>query len=125
MTLTTADNKIVAVAGCIIYHINDLRKLYDTLQHPEDVIEAEVATRISAMFASRPLTDCGPEKIVSEVVSGVDLTKYGMSSGEFFVTDFVVFPRTIRLVNGAMERYCRGASFDTDSFVQPTANRPM
>lgn len=111
-TLTTADGKALTVAGAIGYEIRDIRLLYDTLHHAEAAIESEAQGLISEFVVTHCLADCTPSVMQEEVVSSLQLEKYGLGGVKFIITTFVSV-KTYRLITGEPRDYTTGPSLQT------------
>ena len=111
-TVSTSDGKAVTVSGGIGYAICDIGRLYDTLHHPEDVIQTEAQGAIARFIAARTLEACGPRAIEEHVTGRMDLTRYGLSTADFYITDFVAV-RTYRLIQGEPRNWMSGDSLST------------
>lgn len=105
-TLTTQDNRTVTIAGALAYEIENLRRLFDTLESPTDSIEAEVCGLISTFVSARDLDDCLPPAIEKHVDDELDLKKYGLNGKEFRIMSFVVV-KTYRFVTGDLPNWSR------------------
>lgn len=100
-TLTTSDGKVVSCAGAVGFAVNDLLKLYDTLENPNDTIECEVAGIISRFIGARTLRECTSPALEAYVRENLHLDKYGLSGQEFYTTSFAT-ARTYRFITGEM-----------------------
>ena len=111
-TITTNDGKVLTLSGVLGFSIVDLLKLYDTLEHAQDTVDAEVASSISTYCSGVTLEECRPRQIEEYVRGDVHLEKYGLAGQEFFVTSFAVV-RTYRLITGDLPAYNYGRFLDT------------
>lgn len=111
-TLTTADGKALSVSGAIGYEIVDLMRLYETLHDPNDTIESEISAMVADFVGSRPLAECKPSALQTDVRSKMRLNRYGLNGTEFYVTNFVAV-RTYRLITGEMKSWQRSEGIDT------------
>jgi len=66
-TLTTLDRRVVTCGGAVGFAIDDLCKLYDTLEMPNDTISSEVAGLISKFIGSKTLAECVAKDIEAYV----------------------------------------------------------
>lgn len=98
-TLTTSDRKIVTCGGAIGFSIEDLCKLYDTLESPNDTISNEVAGLVSEFIGSKTLVQCTAKDINEYVMEHLNLNRYGLSGQEFFLTSFASM-RAYRFITG-------------------------
>ena len=99
-TLTTSDGKIVTVSGAVGFRIDDLLRMYDTLDCPNDTIETEVSGVIAAFVGSTPLARCTQNGLCEYVQNNLDLSKYGLADQEFRLVSFAYVPRAYRLITG-------------------------
>lgn len=97
-TITTNDGKTITLSAAIGYSISDIRKLYDTLHHPEDTIINLVLSSLANYVAEHPAMHCNPKAIAEAAAEDIDLASYGLSDVQVYVTDFA-FVRTFRLIN--------------------------
>lgn len=97
-TITTLDGLTVTVSGNLKYHIEDLPKLYNTLDHGEDTIEAIAMGVVAETIAGLKREQCTPSTVTDTAESHLDLTPYGIGADiEITLTTFA-FVRTYRLI---------------------------
>ena len=114
MTLSTKDGRTVTISGYVGYAINDLLKLYNTISHAEDTIEAEVSTLVSSYISNNNFDDCKVPRIEDYVKSKMDIDRYGLSGSTFFISNFAVV-KTYRFITGEVNSWLRSnTALDTD-----------
>lgn len=102
--ITTRDGKALTVSGGTSYSIQDIGKLYNSLHAADDVIQTETMAIVAKFITANDLIDCTPLKIQESVVSSLNLSRYGLSEVEYFVTDLVCV-RTFRIINNGPKDY--------------------
>lgn len=112
-TNTTSDGKTLTTSGCVGYTIVSIRDLYDTLQHPEDVINNLSAKAVSSYISGHTLQELSPNSMSANISGTLGLWKYGLGSVEIIITEFVVV-RTYRLI-GDFTGGMYGERLSTDS----------
>jgi hypothetical protein len=110
-TLTTLDRHVITYCGAIGYSVEDLEKLYDTLEAPNDTIENEVCGIIARFIATHNLRECSSKEIESEVMAMLDLKKYGLAGQEFYMTSFATC-KTYRFITGQMDNWQRDSQLN-------------
>lgn len=96
-TLTTRDGRTLALSGSLGYHIADVRRLYDSLHHPEDSIRQLAMGAIAAYVQQQEAACCDPEQIAACAVARMHLERYGLGGIRIELTDFA-FVRAHRLL---------------------------
>lgn len=114
--LTTKDGKPITVGGCISYAIVDLRKLFDTLEHAEATIEADVTTKIAAYISSNVFSGCSTQAIEEYVLQEFNLEDYGLSGTGFCITSFATV-KTYRFITGEIAAWSSGRELDTTESI--------
>lgn len=112
-TLTTADGKVVTVSGSIGYSVDDMRKLYDTLECPQDTIELEVASLVAEFVSSREYAAATPRAIEAHVSAKLDLGKYGLSGQAYQAISYVT-AKTYRLIQGDLPQWNHDRAINMD-----------
>jgi hypothetical protein len=119
-TVTTADAKVITLAGVLQYSINDLRLLYDTLHHAEDTV-VNIATAIIAEYAAtHAFNECTPAKIQQHVDASIDLAQYGLGGAKCSIVDYAVV-KTYRVIKDE-RRMGYGDSLSTNRSMDFGAN---
>jgi regulator of protease activity HflC (stomatin/prohibitin superfamily) len=113
--LTSKDGKAISVGGAVGYAIADLQKLYNTLHNPDDTIQSAVAACVAEYVANHPAVECIPSDIETAVSQNLRLEEYGLTTGEFYITNFAVV-RTLRVITGEIRGWSTGG-IDTSSHV--------
>lgn len=113
-TLTTKDGHTITLSGALGYNILDIEKLFHTLHHPEDTVEAEVASLVAEYIVQNNLSVCSPDAIEEYVRNSMDLHQYGLGSQEFFLSSFTRV-KTYRFITGEIPTWSRGQHLDTSS----------
>lgn len=103
-TLTTKDRHAVTCSGAVGYSVGDLRVLFDTLEAPNDTIENEVCALVSAFIGDRDLNDITSTNLSAYVMKHMDLSKYGLTGQEFYITSFAVV-KTYRFITGDLSTW--------------------
>lgn len=111
-TLTTLDGKTIVLSGALGYAIEDLKKLYDSLDDAQDTNESEVASRLAEYVAVNKLPDCTPQQLENHVRDAMELTAYGLSGQQFFITSYAIV-RTYRLITGEFPAWNHGGVLNT------------
>lgn len=106
-TVSTKDGHTISYAGVIGYCVADLRKLYDTMQHPENTISSIAQTAVANYLFSHPLTECAPEVVQDEAERAIDLSQYGLGCVSLRITTYARV-RTYRLLMDKMDHAWEG-----------------
>jgi len=112
-TVTTSDGKAISLAGAIGFKVVDLKKLFDTLNDPQDTLEAEVSANIAEFVFARKIKDCAPIAIEAHVRDNLDIAKYGLGEAEFYLTSFASV-KTYRFITGDMPNWNHGGGMDME-----------
>jgi|SRR5690242_6169585 len=96
-TVTTDDGKTITFAGVFGFVIDDLRTLYDKVQHSDSTIQALVMGALAQYIETHDLSECKPDVIEQAVVNEVDIAQYGLAEPQLSLTTFAVV-RTYRLI---------------------------
>lgn len=119
MTLTTKDGHTITISGYVGYEIIDLVKLYSTLSHAEDTIEAEMANLIAGYISQNTLNECNARNIETHVKAQMRLELYGLRGTDFFIGNIATV-KTYRLITGELKQWMRTtAQLDTDRTQAP------
>jgi hypothetical protein len=113
-TLTTRDGHTITLSGALGYNIVDIEKLFQTLHHPEDTLEAEVASLVAEYIVLNNLDKCIPDIIENYVRGKMNLEQYGLGSQQFFLSSFTRV-KTYRLITGEIPSWTRGNNLDTST----------
>lgn len=97
-TVTTSDGAPITIAGACAYTIKNLLTLYSELHCPDDAVISFSQGAVAKYVTGNPVTSADPAKIAAFVVKEIDLTKYGLSQIEVFITDLVRV-KTYRIIN--------------------------
>jgi regulator of protease activity HflC (stomatin/prohibitin superfamily) len=97
-TVTTQDGAPITIAGACAYTIKNLLTLYKELHCPDDAVISFSQGAIAKFVTGRPVANVDPAKIAEFVVKEIDLTRYGLSQIEVFITDMVRV-KTYRIIN--------------------------
>ena len=100
-TVKTSDDHVVSCVGAVGYEITDLKRLYNTVESPNDTIECEVASLIVDYIGGQTQAKCTVAGLEKYVMNAMDLSKYGLGGQEFYVTSMAT-ARTYRLITGDM-----------------------
>ena len=103
-TLTTKDGKIVTVASAVSFSVENLMVFYNTIETPNDTIRGIVSALVSEYIGDRNIIDCNINDMEDYVMDKMDLSYYGLSGQEFFVTSFAV-TKSYRLITGDLGAY--------------------
>lgn len=103
-TITTLDNKTITLSGALAYRVIDITPLYTKLHMAEDTIQQTVQGILSEYIASNNFGDCSPAEIVIQVENEMNLKRWGLNSGQFILTDFVVV-KTYRFISGGIDKW--------------------
>ena len=119
MTLSTRDGRTITVSGYIGYSIVDLLKLYSTISHAEDTIEAEISSLITDFISSHTFDECKVQEIEAHVKSKMNLERYGVEGSDFFISNFAAV-KTYRFITGEVRQWMRTSTqLDTDRMQNP------
>jgi len=100
-TVATVDGFVVELRMVITYQIDDLEKVYQTLQSPENVLSALAAGAAARYINSRTLDQIRPAEIEKLAAEAITLEKFGLKSDDpLRVTDIAFVKRTYRLITG-------------------------
>ena len=112
-TLTTSDGHTITLASQMLYEINDIEKLYQSLHNPEDTLTALVQASIAQFVAGRDLVTCTPASIEKHLYDKVEFEDMGLNGVEFYVTNFAVV-RTYRLLMDTVREWNTGDTMRTN-----------
>lgn len=96
-TLTTRDGKTITVAGSLGYEITDIRKLYESLHHPEDTLANMTQAAIADFICRHDVGDLGVDDVTHAITDEMDFEQYGISNTNVVFNDFAVV-RTYRII---------------------------
>lgn len=116
-TVTTADGKTIVIGAQLGYEVCDVMRLYQTLHDARATLENRAAGAIAEYVASHTLEECSPLRVASAAADMLGFEEYGIGNVDLQVDDYVVVPRTLRLVTGMGERYTNSDGLDTGRFV--------
>ena len=116
-TLTTTDGKIVTVSGNLGYEIVDVLRLYETVHHPEEVMMGIIQRYITEYVINRTAKECNSRGLCEYINERVDFENYGLSYTAFVLTDFVITPRTYRLIQGEPRNWLDTDRLRTDTEI--------
>lgn len=97
-TVTTSDGIPITIAGACAYTIKDLLTLYRELHCPDDAVISFSQGAVAKYITTNSVTKINPASIAAFVVEETDLSKYGLSQIEVFITDMVRV-KTYRIIN--------------------------
>ncbi len=97
-TVTTSDGVPITIAGACAYTIKNLLTLYMQLHCPDDAVINFSQGAIAKYVTGNPVASANPNKITEFVIKEIDLTRYGLSQIEVFITDMVRV-KTYRIIN--------------------------
>lgn len=96
-TLTTKCGKTITVSVCVGYQISDIRKLYQSLSHPEGTIANIVLSEIAEFVSRHNISEASPKDIETAAIQKVSATDYGLDFLHVKVISYAVV-RTYRLI---------------------------
>jgi len=96
-TVTTKDAKTISIAGTIGYSIIDIKKLYDTLYHPETSIRNIALSNVAKLVYSKNAIEINPNELETEALNVLCSLDYGIRFEHFRITNFALV-RTYRLI---------------------------
>lgn len=117
-TLTTTDGKILTVSGSFGFSISNIMALYNSMQHPEEVIQGHIQNLVTNYVITRKAEECRSRELVDFIDDNLDLSHMGIDAQGFVLTDFVITPRTYRLIQGQPKDWRDGDSLETDMEIQ-------
>ncbi len=112
-TISTRDGKAITLAGQMGYSIVDVGKLYATLHHAEDTLQALMKSSVSEFVSTHELSQCTPKVIEAHVIENNDLSEYGLAEITFSITNFAV-ARTYRFITDNLKEWLSGDVLNTD-----------
>lgn len=122
-TVTTQDGKTVTFAGVFGYVIEDLYKLYSTMQSIDTTIQSKVQGALAQYISTHPINECTPDMIEQAVVNELDISQYGLMQPELAITTYAVV-RTYRLILDEHALYSTGQGTNNaehaSAFMSPT-----
>ena len=102
-TLSTTDGFAVEVRLCLMYQIEDMEQLYESVENP-DALGAMAASAVADYVTTRRLEDLSVAGIEDAASAAVPLKEFGLKAeeGRFAVRviDVVFLKRTYRLITG-------------------------
>lgn len=117
MVLTTRDGKTISVNGTVLFEIGDMQRLYNSVQHPEPVIDAECSLVIAQHIVTHDYVDCDPGTLTKIVEAGVDMRRYGITNVSLFISNFLC-AKTYRMVTGEIMSWSAASPLNVDDHVQ-------
>ena len=96
-TLTSKDLQTVTINGCAGYEILDIVKLYNNMLYPEQTISNIIMSEIADYMYTNNVKEINPALIEANVLTKLDLDKYGISVKYFKLINFAVV-KTFRLI---------------------------
>lgn len=101
------------MAVTVLYRIESLETLYETLHHPEGAISGVVLGAIAEWVNGRDAGECEPRKLSREAARSAGLERFGLTEVEITVNSFA-FVRTFRFITGDGNGWCSdGDSLNT------------
>ena len=98
LTMTTKDKKCVTLSFAVAFSVEDIGKLYNTVQTPELTLIHEVEGIISSYLATRESVDISPSNLEAYALGKIPEGNWGLSQCRLIVTSFA-FVRVYRLLN--------------------------
>lgn len=111
-TVSTSCGKAITLAGQMGYSIADVGKLYATLHHAEDTLQALMKSSVATFISSHRLEECTVEAIEEYVTENNDLSQYGIAEATFSLTNFAV-ARTYRFITDNLKDWLSGDALNT------------
>lgn len=96
-TLTSKDIKTITLNSSFGYSILDIRKLYETLYHPEKTLQNIAMSEVANFIWNNDLNEITPESLEKSVLNKLKIEDYGIGFEYFKITNFAVV-RTFRLI---------------------------
>lgn len=115
-TMTTKDGKVVTVALAIQYRVDDIRKLFMGIAHPESTLTHRVQGLLAQLVSDTLSSDLTPKFIEESVVAQVPSEEWGLAEVKVWITSFACV-KTFRLMMDDVRGF--GANNDLD--YQPPA----
>ncbi len=106
-TVTTEDGQTVTFAGVFGYVIEDMRKLYQTMQSPDTTMQSLVHGALAQYISTHPWAECQPDVIEQAVVNELDIEQYGLGKPQLALTTYARV-RTYRLITDEHAIYSTG-----------------
>lgn len=119
-TVTTKDGQTITFAGVFGYVIEDLRTLYNTIQHADSTIQSLVQGALAQYIYSHDYIECAPDVIEQAVVNELDIAAVGLGSPQLSLTTFARV-RTYRLI---MDEHAIYSSAPYTHAAEPSAGPP-
>jgi len=122
-TVTTTDGHTITFAGVFGYVVEDLRRLYMTIQSPETTIQALVTGALAQYLVTHPLEECEPDVVEQAVMNDIDIAQYGLGQAELALTTYARV-RTYRLIMDKHAIYSTGHSTNNpeEASASPTGS---
>lgn len=111
--VTTTDGQAITVSGALGYRVDDLLKLYDTLEAPEDTLEAMVSGSVADFISARTKDECEPKALEEYVSERLELERYGLGGGSFHVVNLVAV-KTYRFITGEIPSWSHGSGLQME-----------
>lgn len=96
-TVTTLDGQTITFAGVFGYVVEDLRTLYNTIQHADSTIQSLVHGALAQYIYSHTAEECEPDVIEQAVVNELDISQFGLGAPRLSITTFARV-KTYRLI---------------------------
>lgn len=96
-TCTTKDLQTITIKSALGYSIRDIKRLYDTLYHPETSLINIATGEIADLIFGNECKDIRPEEVEKAVLAKLNETDYGIEFNYFKITNFAVV-KTFRLL---------------------------
>lgn len=103
-TLTTKDLKTITLSSSVGYSITSIRKLYETLYHPETTISNMVMSEISELIFNTDLCDITPSLLEDFILKKINIEEYGLNFSYYKISNFAAV-RTYRLIQDSSWMY--------------------
>lgn len=96
-TITTKDGQTITISASLGYSVKSIKKLYETLYHPETTIGNIAMSTLSDYVFNNNISDISPLKIESIIIEKLLKEDYGLIFEYFKITNFAVV-KTFRLI---------------------------
>jgi regulator of protease activity HflC (stomatin/prohibitin superfamily) len=113
-TITTKDGKMLTLAVAVSYEIDDIKKLYLTVNTPETTLLNQIQGVIAEFVAVRQSSEISPSTIEYHVTKKVKHCDWGLSSVKVMVTTYA-FVKVYRLLNYEYRRTSSADKLEPDS----------
>ncbi len=115
-TLTTKDGKTITISSSAGYCIDSVRKLYETLYHPETTVANIIMSELAEIVFKNNITEISPKFLEETILSKIHFEEYGLKFDYYKISNFAVV-RTFRLIQDSSWMYENSATGDSSKII--------